>query len=364
MARTIIFMGLFSIIIFMMLTLGSSWFSTAINATFFSYSFSQVIKFTALINAIFVGVYFASQMINGPWIMHVVRILHYYLGIVLYAFMVGIVFWILVGVLSLFTSTSFLFQPVVGLMLVFVVLAIMVWGMINFNALELNEITIESDKVSKDYSFVMIADTQYGSTSHHHLEKVFNLAYAQNSSGILFVGDLVDSNHYRINDFSVIEQSPVPIYFVTGNHEYYHKPEMLTDYLSNSNTIELLKDSSITHDELCIAGIDYLSMNNFSQVIKNMNCDTSKFSILLSHEPRHLDHAVENGFDLILSGHTHAGQLFPFNYLVKAIYPYAAGLFKKDEATIYTSSGAGLFGPLLRFGSRNEIVKFTISPKG
>jgi len=82
--------------------------------------------------------------------------------------------------------------------------------------------------------------------------------------------------------------------------------------------------------------------------------------ILLYHRPHGFDEAADKGVDLQLSGHTHAGQIPPMDLLVWLIYKYPCGLYKRGDSYIYTTSGTGLWGPPMRFLSRNEIVCFNL----
>jgi hypothetical protein len=89
-------------------------------------------------------------------------------------------------------------------------------------------------------------------------------------------------------------------------------------------------------------------------------CDANKPVILLFHRPQLFDEAVKKGVGLQLSGHTHAGQIPPMDLIVWFYYKYPWGLYEKDGAYIYTSSGTGIWGPDMRFLSQNEIIHFTL----
>ena len=78
--------------------------------------------------------------------------------------------------------------------------------------------------------------------------------------------------------------------------------------------------------------------------------------VLLAHQPRSAYAARDAGFDLQLSGHTHGGQYFPFNLLVRLFQPFVAGLHRLERMWLYVSRGTGYWGPPLRFGARSEIT--------
>ena len=88
----------------------------------------------------------------------------------------------------------------------------------------------------------------------------------------------------------------------------------------------------------------------------------SRFNILLYHRPSGWEDAISHGVDLMLSGHTHNGQIFPFNFLVKQQFARIKGHYQKDNAHLYVNCGTGTWGPLMRLGSLNEISCFDLLP--
>jgi predicted MPP superfamily phosphohydrolase len=92
--------------------------------------------------------------------------------------------------------------------------------------------------------------------------------------------------------------------------------------------------------------------------------DKSRFTVLLDHQPYNLNDAVENGIDLQISGHTHHGQMFPFNFITKAIFEVSRGYKQIENTHFYVSTGFGTWGPPIRVGNRPEIVVFNIVKVG
>jgi len=86
--------------------------------------------------------------------------------------------------------------------------------------------------------------------------------------------------------------------------------------------------------------------------------------ILMDHQPYGLDEARRNGVDLQLSGHTHHGQLFPFNYITRAVYELSWGYLQKGSTHYYVSCGVGTWGPPVRTNSIPEIVQFKLRFEG
>ncbi len=88
--------------------------------------------------------------------------------------------------------------------------------------------------------------------------------------------------------------------------------------------------------------------------------DSGKALVLLAHQPHGFDNAASLGVDLQLSGHTHGGQVYPFNYIVKLFQPYLAGLYQKGNSHIYVSCGTGYWGPPMRLGVPAEITEIEL----
>jgi hypothetical protein len=118
-----------------------------------------------------------------------------------------------------------------------------------------------------------------------------------------------------------------------------------------------------------IIGVDYGSTFDRSQyntTIKNLQASSDRFSIFLNHEPKRVEETARVwNYDLQLYGHTHAGQLYPGPWIINAIYGvygYWLTLISWLDTRVYTTSGAGLFGPNIRLGTQNEIVTVTLNP--
>jgi predicted MPP superfamily phosphohydrolase len=155
--------------------------------------------------------------------------------------------------------------------------------------------------------------------------------------------------------------APLGSYFITGNHEQFSSATKYLDAVRQSG-IRVLQNEKIVLDGLQIVGVDYHDSTNverFRSILRQANLDRNVASILLVHNPNRLPVAAEAGISLQLSGHTHRGQYFPFTAIVSRIYgKYAYGLNHFGDLAVYTSCGAGTWGPPMRLGSNPEIVLF------
>jgi len=184
---------------------------------------------------------------------------------------------------------------------------------------------------------------------------------------ILFIGgDLFDGSSAEgiLDCISAIKELKIPlgIYFVTGNHEVYGNKGRFMEKISEVG-IRILNNEKIIIDNLQIVGVDYTDTakeNDFKKVLKELSIDTNIPSILLKHEPNHIDIAEEVGISLQISGHTHKAQQWPFEYFARLAYGrFTYGLNKFKNLKVYTSSGTGTWGPPMRVGTDSEIVIFT-----
>ena len=155
--------------------------------------------------------------------------------------------------------------------------------------------------------------------------------------------------------------APGGVYFITGNHEYYMKdPERAFAAIRAAGITILADEKHVLGGGVDVVGVDYRSgqtRDGFERALSRAGIDRARTNILLKHEPNHLDVAETAGISLALSGHTHRGQMVPFNLFTRRIYKgFHYGLKQLGEMRVFTSSGAGTWGPPLRLGTRSEIV--------
>ena len=157
-------------------------------------------------------------------------------------------------------------------------------------------------------------------------------------------------------------KAPLGIYYITGNHETYINIEKALAAIANTAAITL-RDELREVDGMQVLGIDYPlpgKPKDMGPVLSKL--DKSRPSIVLFHEPKHVDQIKEAGAGLMLSGHTHKGQVWPFGWITRVIYKKLDyGLHQIGDFNIYTTTGVGTWGPPFRTGNRPEIIKITFS---
>ena len=124
--------------------------------------------------------------------------------------------------------------------------------------------------------------------------------------------------------------------------------------------MRVLNNENVDVDGLQLLGVPYRHATNaehLRSVLAQLRIDRTRASILVTHAPDHPEVAAEVGISLQVSGHTHLGQMFPFNLIARRIYrQFVYGLSRIGALQVYTSSGAGTWGPPLRVGSQSELV--------
>lgn len=151
------------------------------------------------------------------------------------------------------------------------------------------------------------------------------------------------------------------IFAVTGNHEKYTGPKAL-QWLQEAG-IRLLRNEVLQLRKITLIGVDdeeFLE-DEKALLINLLKKNRDRPFILLKHRPTHLSLICQKGIGLILSGHTHRGQLFPLHYITSKVYPFFYGLYKLKSSCIYVSSGVFPWGPPLRIGAPGEIVLISLT---
>jgi len=176
-------------------------------------------------------------------------------------------------------------------------------------------------------------------------------------AGDLFDGTAIDAK--KATEPLAQLTAPHGVYFVAGNHEQFGDD---TKYLNAiaATGVRVLRNERVNVEGLQIVGIPYnsaTSNGDLASVLRALPLDRDRASILLTHAPDHPAVAEAKGFSLQLSGHTHLGQFIPWSWMARRMYrQFVYGLSRIGKMQVFTSSGAGTWGPPLRLGSNPEIV--------
>ncbi|MER6574353.1 metallophosphoesterase [Nonomuraea sp. NPDC001023] len=217
--------------------------------------------------------------------------------------------------------------------------------------------------------FAVVSDIHLGPlTGVGHTERIVRMINALRPDVVAIVGDLVDGSVAQLGALAKplkSLESRYGAYFVTGNHEYYTQngPQEWIEELDQLGVRSLRNERvEISHQGavLDLAGVNDLNgeaVGDGPDFAKALGGRTpGRSTVLLAHQPVQVDQAAEFGVDLQLSGHTHGGQIAPFNLVVGLQQPVVSGLATVDGVQVYVTRGAGFWGPPVRVGAPPEIT--------
>jgi uncharacterized protein len=222
-------------------------------------------------------------------------------------------------------------------------------------------------------TIVQLTDVHVGPTiGRPFIEEIVARTNATNPDVIAITGDLVDGSVEELREHVAPLaklKARYGVYFVTGNHEYYSGAPAWCEELTRLG-IRVLRNErvSIGDDEASfdLAGIDDATSAQFggghgpdlARAVSGR--DVTRELVLLAHQPRAVFEAVTHGVGLQLSGHTHGGQIWPWNFMVRLQQPVVAGLARFSDTQVYVSSGTGYWGPPMRLAAPSEITRVTL----
>ncbi len=310
------------------------------------------------------------------------------LYVILYALARKFDFWTLETILSIYLGSLFLaFALVMSLLVLTLILKIFhitlpfnlgfpalgIWLIIALISLytaaqkpSITNVTFEAPVLNEDVKIAFISDTHFGATvGVKRANNLKEIIEENNPNIIVFVGDIFETNAEKSLPFTEIiaNISNGKKFGVLGNHEYYQGLENARTSFKKAG-INLLENKNETENQINIIGINdirtaRISKQEFNNILKQ-NIKPGNFNLLLTHTPMYFEEAAQNGVDLMLSGHNHNGQIWPFNYIVKLTTPYLQGHFKYENSNLYVNSGTFFWGPPMRLGSKNEVVFITL----
>jgi len=242
---------------------------------------------------------------------------------------------------------------------------ISLYGVINARSVRVNRVSVKLPGLPHSWrgrNAALVSDVHLGHLNGRGFLRGIVSALQHLAPDIVFiVGDLYDGS--RVNPEALVmpwKELSVPFgsYFVTGNHEEFSDPAKYLAAVTRAG-IRVLKSEKVTIDGLQIIGVQYsdsTSPARFRSILEGAHLNGGP-SILLSHVPHGLQIAEKAGISLLLSGHTHGGQIFPFTWLTARVFgEFSYGLKQFGKLMVYTSCGIGTWGPPLRVGTRPEIV--------
>ncbi|MDH1977226.1 metallophosphoesterase [Aliarcobacter butzleri] len=244
----------------------------------------------------------------------------------------------------------------------------------NARHVELEVVDVKINNLKKPYKIIQISDIHIGGLiTKSFIKSMVDKINLLNADIVVITGDLVDTKlefaRPALDELKNL-QSKYGTYFIVGNHEYFHGVKPIIDYV-NSLGIKTLENQNVYIGEkdegFYLAGVYDRFGFRYGSYIPDINkalenCENNP-TILLAHQPKYINEIKDTkNIDLILCGHTHGGQIFPFNFLVKLEQPYVKGLHQHNDTTqVYVNKGTGFWGPPMRLGASSEITILRLS---
>lgn len=292
------------------------------------------------------------------------RVAAIWLGFLTFFVFAAIFFWIIVGVahlaafdLNSHKTVQFLFSlaALAGL-----------YGVFNANCTRITRTTVRLANLPRAWrgrKAALISDVHLGHVRNRgFLSRMVAKILREEPDLIFIAGDLFDGtaiDAHRATEPLTQLTAPHGVYFVAGNHEQFGDDSQYLGAVAAAG-VRVLHNEKVEAEGLQIIGVPYRNAtqdSHLASVLDQVGVDRTRPSILLTHAPDRPEVAEAAGVSLQLSGHTHLGQFIPWSWMAKRMYrQFVYGLSHIGKMQVFTSSGAGTWGPPLRLGSNPEIV--------
>lgn len=287
-----------------------------------------------------------------------------WMGLLSFLFLASLASWIIFGIASLATTHVQFHRIAEACFAVGTALGIA--GVFNASWTRITRTSIRLENLPDAWrgrKAALISDVHLGHVRNRSfLRRMIAKILEQEPDAIFIAGDLYDGTAIDARSAAApLSQLKAPqgVFFVAGNHEQFGDDSAYM-HAVEATGVRVLRNEKVDLDGLQLVGVPYNHASNhgsLASVLRRVPLDRKRASILLTHAPDHPDVAEAAGFSLQLSGHTHLGQFIPWSWFARRIYrQFVYGLSRIGKMQVFTSSGAGTWGPPLRLGSNPEIV--------
>jgi uncharacterized protein len=231
------------------------------------------------------------------------------------------------------------------------------------------EVEIHKETELENLKILLVSDIHINETiGNRFVSRLISLSKNVEPDIIFLAGDILDNSidpylKHNIGETLAGLTAPMGVYAVLGNHEYYGRdiPKFIEEM--NQIDVQVLVDEVTNLDDLfyIVGRKDFSDRERESIDMLTKDLNKEKPIFLIDHQPRDFTEVNAAGVDLMVSGHTHKGQLFPGNLVTQAIYENHYGYYVKENLHTIVSSGFGIWGPPFRLGSRSEVVEININ---
>ncbi len=349
-----------------------------IHLSFFAkYNRAKVTPFVMIICNLFIITRSIEKFSDTQLSNAVIFISDIILALFIYVFILFLTTDIVKLIFKLF-KIPFINNNIQGIIVVSLSAIIFLLGFLNSHITKIKEYNISLNKtVYTPFTFAALADIHIGSDmTPARLSREIQHINSLEPDFVVIAGDIIDNNVYDfteeyIEEFKKLE-APLGVYVVFGNHEYYSGTQQEVLSVFNKAGFKTLIDdvAYIPEKEVYIIGRDSLRHTNSSnderiniETLYSKIKDKTKPVIILDHIPKSSLDGRKINADIQISGHTHDGQLFPINLIVKKMYELSHGMKNYDGFHFFVTSGLGLWGPPVRVGTDSEIMLINVANK-
>lgn len=290
----------------------------------------------------------------------------------------GVYLFLLMSVLLLsFIHVFYPLKPgLFGIAILAFTLSLSIYGWWNANNVRITKLEVPIAGLEQEIKAVHLTDIHIGHfRTGSYLDQLVDQTNRLKPDVIFITGDYLDSKYaldYKY--FAPLRKLNAPVYFVDGNHDHATQTRLIKEMMIKAG-VKVLDNQVEEFMGLQIIGLTHMladrqsfnmhaSANNptISETLPRLNIEKNKPSVLLHHSPDGIKYASKAGIDLYLAGHTHAGQIFPFNFVAALIFDYNKGLHEYENTRIFVSQGTGTFGPPFRLGTQSEMIDILLIP--
>ncbi|MGI6395475.1 MAG: metallophosphoesterase [bacterium] len=345
-------------------------------------SFGNLAKYKRELKILYAPIFltfflFSNRSMEGSYALTLFSVtLYTYFTFIFIFFLYGLLIELFILIRKLFKNAYSKELPAFKRKLMFLVLFLIAFhtvatGFFLAEKIEVVSLKIESPKVEKQTKIVQLSDIHFSAvTGAPFAEKIVETVNHLKPDIIINTGDYVDSG--LLEPDKVIKtmnsmNAPLGKFTITGNHEFIGNYTNSKEFVENSG-FKLIDNeiSNLPGNISLIAVSDKVGKRRGVKPAEDLEilkkADPAKFNIFLKHQPK-IKKGAHKLFDLMLSGHTHAGQIVPFNIFVKMAFRYCRGTYKlKSGSKIHVSRGTGTWGPPIRFGANPEITLIELFP--
>ncbi len=309
--------------------------------------------------AALLGFYFSN-----PLVALLYKVAAVWLGVLNFFFLAACLCWVTALGFQLAGLTPN--RPLIARVLFSLALAVCVYGLLNARWIRVRRVAVKLPNLPQSWrgrSGLLLSDLHLGHINGLRFCRRMVARAAGLRPDIVFIpGDLFDGteadSHRLAAPFRELS-APFGLYFSTGNHDEFGGADHYAEVLTRTG-IRVLSNEKVVVDGLQVVGVPYGDSTypiRLRATLDALCLDPGSASILLNHVPNRLPIVEQAGVSLQLSGHTHGGQLFPFSWLTRRVFgKFTYGLQRFGALQVFTSSGAGTWGPPMRVGTHPEIV--------